>query len=57
VRAAARIAGAGGERWRAAVLHETLRKKAFAQQHVRKKRLRKRAHVLFSAPILFARLQ
>jgi hypothetical protein len=33
---------------------QTLRKKAFPQQRKRKKRLPKRAHVLFSAPILFA---
>jgi hypothetical protein len=34
---------------------ESLRKKAFAQQCRRKYCLPKRAHVLFSAPILFAR--
>jgi hypothetical protein len=41
----------------AAVLRETLRKKAFSQQLHGKKRLRKCAHVLFSAPILLARPQ
>jgi len=34
---------------------ETLKKTALSQHHIAKKRLRKCAHVLFSAPILFAR--
>jgi hypothetical protein len=38
------------------VLPETLKKKAFSQHRKTKKRLRKYAHVLFSAPILIARL-
>jgi hypothetical protein len=32
-------------------LRETLGKKAFSQHRNRKKRLRKRAHVLFSRPV------
>jgi hypothetical protein len=40
---------------RGALAAQTLRKKAFAQQVGRRNLLPKRAHVLFSAPILFAR--
>jgi hypothetical protein len=36
---------------------ETLKKKRFCNGRSRKKRLPKSAHVLFSAPILIARLQ
>jgi len=39
------------------VARETLQKKAFTQHRKKKNRLPKRAHVLFSAPILITRLQ
>jgi len=38
------------------VLRETLRKKHFCNAQISKKRLPTSAHVLFSAPILIARL-
>jgi len=38
------------------MLRETLKKRHFRNRQTRKKRLPKSAHVLFSAPILIARL-
>jgi len=38
------------------MLRETLKKRHFYSRRSRKKRLPKSAHVLFSAPILIARL-
>jgi hypothetical protein len=52
---ATRIESIGTHR-RGACGAQTLRKKALSQHLNKKKRLPKRAHVLFSAPILIARL-